>query len=166
MKTNTHPEGAVLPPLNPLSAVLGFTNVSFLAQTVDWNPAHLQATLHAAWKHKGLGFVRILQRCPTYTASLFEELQKDPSRMLLLTGASAPEIPPGVAKIFPHHREHDVLDIAAAREIATDVDKVPMGILFQDPSRPCYEEFTARGLGMTARQKLDALERELDRFAV
>ena len=42
---------------------------------VEWkNPAHLRATLEAAYRHPGLGFVRVLQRCPTYTAALFDDL--------------------------------------------------------------------------------------------
>ncbi|MCP4708282.1 MAG: hypothetical protein GY869_06635, partial [Planctomycetes bacterium] len=31
LKTNTHPHGAWLPPLNPTAATLGFTNASFVA---------------------------------------------------------------------------------------------------------------------------------------
>ena len=31
-KTNTHPFGAILPPLNPLTVTLGITNISFVAQ--------------------------------------------------------------------------------------------------------------------------------------
>lgn len=166
LKTNTHPEGAWLPPLDPLSAVLGFTNVSFVAQTVDWNPGHLQATLHAAWKHEGTSFVRILQRCPTYTAQVFEELQKDPSRLLLLNGPEAPVLDPAVAKYFPNQAEHDARDLGAARAAVDAGGLVPVGVLFRDPSRPRYEDFTSRGVGMSSREKLEALDRELDRFAV
>ncbi|MEK8036181.1 MAG: thiamine pyrophosphate-dependent enzyme, partial [candidate division NC10 bacterium] len=61
--SNTQPRGALLPALNPLSATLGVTNASFVAQTGDWVPAHLYATLLAAYRHRGFAFVRILQRC-------------------------------------------------------------------------------------------------------
>ncbi len=166
LRTNTHPSGAWLPPLDPLSATLGFTNVSFVAQTVDWNPAHLHATLHEAWKHDGLSFVRILQRCPTYTANVFEELQKDPSKLLLLTGENNAALDPAVAKIFPNQADHDVTDLGGARQVAARRDLLPIGILFRDPTRPRYEDFTAHGIGMPAEDKLAALERELDRFAV
>ncbi|MCC6782176.1 MAG: 2-oxoglutarate oxidoreductase [Planctomycetes bacterium] len=166
METNTHPKGAWLPPLDPLAAMLGFTNTSFVAQTVDWNPAHLQATLHAAWQHEGLGFVRILQRCPQFTATVYEDLQKDPSKLLLLTGEGQPRLEPSVARLFPNQRAHLVGDLAGARALAGAADGVPIGVLFRDPSRPRYEEFTAMGLRMSAEQKLAALSRELDRFAV
>jgi len=46
--SNTQPRGAYLPSLNPIAATLGVTNASFVAQTGDWLPAHLYATLQAA----------------------------------------------------------------------------------------------------------------------
>ncbi len=49
------------------TVALGVTNASFVAQTAEWVPAHLFATLRAAYQHRGLAFVRILQRCPIYT---------------------------------------------------------------------------------------------------
>lgn len=169
LKTNTHPFGAWLPPLDPLSAMLGFTNVSFVAQTVDWNPLHLHDTLHEAWRHEGMSFVRILQRCPTYTAGVFDELQKDPTRMLLLHGENGVPVDPSVGRVFTEQHEHDVRDISAARDLAEQGaagDKIPMGILFRDPSRPRYEDFTTQGLGMSLDDKLETMNQELDRFAV
>ncbi|HNO11727.1 MAG TPA: thiamine pyrophosphate-dependent enzyme, partial [bacterium] len=43
--SNTSPRGSQLPPINPIQTTLGVSNVSFVAQTVDWNPAHLYATI-------------------------------------------------------------------------------------------------------------------------
>ncbi len=166
MVTNTHPAGAWLPPLNPLTATLGFANVSFVAQTVDWNPMHLHATLKAAYHHKGLSFVRILQRCPTYSASVYEAMQKDPSLLTLLTGGDSPELPPDVAQTFPNHEAHDSRDIDAARKLAGRVSPLPIGVLFRDPDRPRYEEVTTQGIDLPAAKRLLAIERELDRFAV
>jgi 2-oxoglutarate ferredoxin oxidoreductase subunit beta len=36
-RTNTHPGGSFLAPLNPISVTLGIANASFVAQTVDWD---------------------------------------------------------------------------------------------------------------------------------
>ena len=83
-KTNTHPGGAILPPLNPLTVTLGITNVSFVAQVVDWSPPLLYEVIKAAHRHKGTGFVRIIQRCPVYAEALSKSLQNDPDRILLL----------------------------------------------------------------------------------
>ncbi len=167
LKTNTHPRGAWLPPLNPLSTTLGLTNVSFLAQTVDWNPAHLYATLHAAWKHKGLGFVRILQRCPTYTDDVFTHLMKDPTRLLYLQDDAGIHIDEAVQKkAFPNTAAHDPGDKATARLLADDGDTVPVGLLFRDESCPIYDDFSNQGMGMGVDEKLKGLEAELDRFAI
>ncbi len=164
--TNTHPLGAVLPPLKPVSATLGFTNVSFVAQTVDWNIAHLYATLKKAHEHKGLSFVHILQRCPTFTPGVFDDLQSDPERILLLEHENGIPIDPAVARLYPKKLVHDPLDSNMARILADRVEELPLGLLYCDPDRPGYEEFTGRGIGMGVGEKLEFLNRELDRFTI
>ncbi len=166
LSTNTHPRGAWLPPLNPTSATLGFTNASFVAQTADWNPAHLHATLDAAYKHKGLSFVRIMQRCPQYTAKVFESAQQDPSLVLLLNHENGIQIDPAVERIFPNQLTHDPADLPEALRIANREDVIPIGLFFHDPNRPIYESFTTEGMAMTVEEKMDALDRELNRFAI
>ena len=165
-QTNTHPRGSWLPPLNPTLATLGFANVSFVAQTVDWNPAHLYGVLEAAYHHRGTSFVRIMQRCPTYSKQMFAEMQKDPSQLLLLTGGDNPELDPMSARAFPNQKAHDSRDLDAARHIAAQDSPLPIGIIFRDSERPCYEDFTTQGLDMSAADKIAGLERELDKFAV
>jgi 2-oxoglutarate ferredoxin oxidoreductase subunit beta len=166
LATNTHPEGAWLPPLNPLTATLGFSNVSFVAQTVDWNPIHLHATLLRAYKHRGLSFVRIIQRCPQYTPKVFEELQKDPSRTLLLTHERGVPANDALVRMYKNRQQHDPSQMATARELAERRDMLPIGLLYVDESRPCYDQYTARGLDLTDEQKLAELNAELDRFAL
>ena len=164
--TNTHPSGAPLPPMNPASVTLGFTNVSFVAQTVDWNPVHVYETLKRAFEHDGLAFVHILQRCPQYTAKMYEAPQKDPDMILLLEHDDGIIVPDSVRKMYKNHLCHSPSDINAARAIADHEDKIPIGLLFQDESRPRYDQYTARGVGMPADEKLAALDRVLDRFAI
>jgi 2-oxoglutarate ferredoxin oxidoreductase subunit beta len=164
--TNTHPQGAWLPPLNVIANMLGFTNVSFVARTVDWNPLHLHQTLKLAHAHRGLGFVHILQRCPTYTAEVFEELQRDPDRILLLTHADGVPADAALAKLYRNRREHDPADLVAARRLADPDERVPIGLFYRNPQAPLYDAFTRQGLGTANADKLAALERELDRFAI
>lgn len=166
LKTNTHPRGAFLPPINPTATTLGVANCSFVAQSVDWNPAHLHATLHAAYKHRGLSFVRIMQRCPQYTAEVFVQAQQDPSLVLLLEHENGITIDPAVARIFPNKMAHDPSNHAEAQEIASRDDVIPIGLFYQNESRPCYQDFTSVGTDMTVEQKLAGLEKELDRFAI
>jgi 2-oxoglutarate ferredoxin oxidoreductase subunit beta len=118
LRTNTHPRGAWLPPLNPLQTTLGISNVSFVAQTADWNPVHVYATLDAAYRHKGLSFVRIFQRCPQYTPTVFEEAQRDPSLMLLLEHDDGVVADPAGTQMYTNRLAHDPSDLGAARAIA------------------------------------------------
>ncbi len=166
LSTNTHPRGALLPPINPIQSTLGMTNASFVAQTVDWNPAHLHATLEAAYLHKGFSFVRVLQRCPQYTSFLMDDLQSDPSKLELLTHDNGVQLEPSVERIFKTRMEHDPLDIATARHLADQHEPFPIGILFRDPDRPRYDVLSAAGLGMPPEEKIRALNEELDHFAI
>jgi 2-oxoglutarate/2-oxoacid ferredoxin oxidoreductase subunit beta len=165
-RSNTHPRGAWLPPLNPLSTTLGVANVSFVAQTVDWNPIHLHATLVAAYKHKGFSFVRILQRCPQFSSKVFEELQNDPSKLLMLNHEDGLQKDDTLDRLFKTQMEHDPSRLDVAKELAMRTDVFPIGILYQNAENPRYEEFTALGRGMTNEEKIAAFEEQLDRFAI
>jgi 2-oxoglutarate ferredoxin oxidoreductase subunit beta len=164
--TNTHPDGPLLPPLDVAATTLGFPNVSFVARTVDWNPGHLYQTLRAARRHRGTSFVHILQRCPTYTPYVFDELRRDPDLTLLLTHPDGVPADEGSLRLYQNQREHDPRDFAAARALAASREKLAIGLLYRDPTAPRYETATTVGLGMPRAQKVAALERALDAFAI
>ncbi len=166
LTTNTHPDGSWLPPLNVMSNMLGFTNVSFVARTVDWNPLHLYQTLKRAHEHRGLSFIQILQRCPAFTADIFDNLMREPDRILLLEHPDGVPVDAAVGKIYQHHRSHDPTDLGAARQLAEHPEKIAVGLLFHDPQAPRYGDFTAQGLEMSVEDKLAGLEREIGRFAI
>jgi 2-oxoglutarate ferredoxin oxidoreductase subunit beta len=163
-KSNTQPHGSYLPSLNPLTTTLGATNVSFLAQTADWVPAHLAATLYAAYKHPGFSFVRILQRCPVFTPDIFQRAAMKPELTEVLVHENGIS-DPGVEKLYPSHVRHDPSDLDAARELAEAADKVRIGLFFQDTSRARYEE-TRDIPHVTADDKIAMLNAELDRHAI
>jgi len=164
LATNTHPRGAWLPPVNVVQTTLGFTNVSFVARTVDWNPLHLYQTLRRAYEHKGLSFVHILQRCPTYTDAIFADLRNNPDRLLLLTHEDG--VVAAVDRMYKNQLEHDPTDMAKARELASHSDLLPIGLFYVNPDAPCYDAYTSEGIGMSNGDKLEALSSELDRFAI
>jgi 2-oxoglutarate ferredoxin oxidoreductase subunit beta len=122
--------------------------------------------LKAAYQHKGLSFVRIMQRCPTYTPDVFTDLQKDPAMLVLLTGGDNLELDAATARSFPNKRAHDTRDLDAARQVAAQYTPLPVGVLYRNPGCPCYEDFTTVGLGMSVAEKMKGLNRELDKFAV
>ena len=162
--SNTQPRGSYLPALNPLEATLGITNVSFVAQTAEWIPSHLYATLKAAYHHKGFAFVRILQRCPHFTADLFGELQKHPEHVEILTHDDG-IMAPGTEKIFEHRRVHDPADLDGARRLAEENELTRLGLFYKDESHPRYEDL--RDVPhLTGDDKITLLNEELDRYAV
>jgi 2-oxoglutarate ferredoxin oxidoreductase subunit beta len=165
-KSNTHPRGAFLPPLNPTLTTLSITNVSFVAQTVDWNPVHVYATLKRAYDHPGLSFVRIMQRCPQFTPMVFEDAQRDPSLILLLEDPKGVVADEAGTKIYKNRLAHDPGDINRAREIASREDVIPIGLLYANPDNPRYEDMSSVGVDVTIEDKIAALDKELDRFAI
>ena len=163
-KTNTQPFGSFLPALNPLTTTLGTTNVSFVAQTAEWVPAHLYATLRAAYKHPGFAFVRILQRCPMYTQSMYEEAVRNPSLIELLVhddGVVAPELD----KVYKTRVAHDPSDLDAARRLAEDSTKITLGLFYRNENRPRYDLLRAPPR-VTNSERIALLNKELDRYAV
>jgi 2-oxoglutarate ferredoxin oxidoreductase subunit beta len=163
-KTNTQPYGSWLPPLNPLSTTLGTTNVSFVAQTAEWIPAHLYATLRAAHRHRGFSFVRILQRCPMYTASMYERAVRDPSLVELLVhddGVLVPELD----AVYKARVTHDPSDLDAARRLADADDRIRLGLFFRDEQRPRYDELR-QARKVSAAERIALLNTELDKHAV
>ena len=93
-------------------------------------------------------------------------LDRDPSRLLLLTHEKGVPVSSAVQRMIPNKAEHDPSDIHRARELAEDTEKLPVGLLFQDASRPRYDTYTTQGVGMSSEEKLANLERELDRLSV
>jgi len=165
-KSNTHPYGATLEPLNPLTVTLGIANASFVAQTVDWNPPHVYATLREAHRHEGLAFVRILQRCPHYMEGAWDALQRDPTGALLLTHPDGIPVDDAVARTFRNCLEHDPADLKAGRDLAARQDVVPIGLFYRNRAAGRYDQATAAGLGMSASVRLKNVQAQIDRFLI
>ena len=163
-KTNTQPYGSFLPPLNPLTTTLGTTNASFVAQTAEWIPAHLYATLRAAYHHPGFAFVRILQRCPMYTQGMYEEAVKNPSVVELLVhddGINAPELD----KVYKSRAAHDPADIDAARKLAGDETRIRLGLFYRNEQKARYDLIRKPPV-ITRSERIELLNAELDHYAV
>ncbi len=164
--SNTTPRGSYLEALNPLTVTLGVQNVSFVAQAVDWIPEALYSILSAAFHHKGLSFVRVLQRCPEWLPKAFEPWVQDPDRILLLNHERGITSSPSLARVYHNQQEHDPLDLARAREIASSTDPIPVGILYQNPDVPCYEDLRHTTAEPTIDMIRQGLEAEFDKFTV
>lgn len=166
MKTNTHPFGSFVAPHNPLAVTLSITNVSFVAQVVDWNPPLVYEALKAAHRHRGTGFVRIIQRCPVYAEPYVKSLQSDPNRFLLLTHDQGLPINASVSKQFPNQRQHDPRNLGAAWQVTQEEGVIPIGLLYQNPTAPCYEDVSSRGSDITPEARLTALNTVMDGLTI
>lgn len=165
--SNTSPRGAYLEPMNPLSIALGVTNISFIAQTASWLPGHMQATFDRAWKHKGLAFVRVLQRCPVFMPNNFEGGSPDfPAKFL-----QNPEgilVDKGILRDAPVV-DHDPRNIHAAQAVAAAAhsDREPLGLIYYNPDIATYNDVRYGYVAPVDRkQKAQLLNRYLDRYSV
>jgi 2-oxoglutarate/2-oxoacid ferredoxin oxidoreductase subunit beta len=165
-RSNTTPKGSYLEALNPLSVTLGVQNVSFVAQAVDWMPESLFEIVKAAYHHKGLSFVRIIQRCPEWLPTALDPWMNDPNRVQLLRHADGLQPSAGLSKIYKNQVEHDPLNIDRAREIASQTDDIPVGILYRNPAVPCYEDLRRSDRLVTPEWTRAGLNAELDKYTV
>ncbi len=162
--SNTQPHGSYLEALNPLTATLGVTNASFVAQTAEWIPQHLFETLKAAYHHKGFSFVRILQRCPVFTGMIYDEAVKTPDLIETLIHDDGIHIP-DLDQIYKNQAVHDPRNLNEARRLAELTDKFRIGIFYKNEEKPRYEDLRKLPVH-TAEERVVLLNEELDRYAV
>ena len=164
--TNTTPHGSYLEPLNPLTVTLGITNASFVAQAADWIPEILYDIISAAFHHQGFSFVRILQRCPEYVPTMFDEWIDNPDKTLMLHHENGMQIPASLSNIYKTREEHDPLNLDRAREIAAMTDCAPIGILYHNKEMPRYDDVRDPNELYNAGTIESALNSELDKYTI
>jgi 2-oxoglutarate/2-oxoacid ferredoxin oxidoreductase subunit beta len=69
--TKSTPLGSLDHPFNPVSLAMG-ADATFVARSVDRDPAHQQAMLRRAYDHKGASFLEIYQNCNIFNDGAFE----------------------------------------------------------------------------------------------
>nr|HQV32986.1 thiamine pyrophosphate-dependent enzyme [Calditrichia bacterium] len=164
--SNTTPQGTYMEALNPAMVNLGVTNVSFFAQAVEWVPDMLNDIISQAYHHRGFAFVRVLQRCPHFTPTMFDPLLSNPNNILVLEHENGIKLSEAAGRIYKNHESHDPSDIQKAREYAGRHDIVPVGILYRNPEVPCYDEIRRPKRVFTPEMKEAVLNREFDKFSV
>lgn len=166
IKTNTTPEGTIMDPLNILSATLGVSNVSFVANAVEWIPEILYGVLREAYHHKGFSFVRVIQRCPHFLPHIFDPLLQNPQNIQILKHDNGIQPSEGISNVYKNQIEHDPSNINRARELASQEGVAPVGVLYRNPNVAVYDEMRRPARAMTVDMRREALEAQLDRFAV
>jgi 2-oxoglutarate ferredoxin oxidoreductase subunit beta len=165
-KSNTTPRGSYLEALNPLTVTLGVQNVSFVAQAADWIPEVLFDIVKAAYHHKGLSFVRIVQRCPEWLPKSLDPWLHDPQKVQLLHHENGLQLSAGLSRVYKNQLPHDPSDIHRAREIASSTDIIPVGILYRNPAVPCYENLRQSDKLRTPELTRVGLNAEFDKYTV
>ncbi|MFH1053888.1 MAG: 2-oxoacid:ferredoxin oxidoreductase subunit beta [Candidatus Woesearchaeota archaeon] len=122
-KTKTTPSGVIEMPVIPLAYAL-IANATFVARTYAYNPKHMKEMIVAAIKHRGIAFLDIIQPCPSMNKGF------DPKYI--------------EKKIYDvKDKNHDKADWNAALKIAQEMEKFPIGIIYQEKppkERPTYSD--------------------------
>lgn len=164
--SNTTPRGSDLGAFDPLQATLGMSNLSFVAQAVDWIPELLFNIISAAFKHRGFSFIRILQRCPEFQEHRWTPCMDDPDRLLILTHENGIQLSPALSRTYRYQDEHDPADLVEARRIVGTSERLPVGIIYRNPDVPCYEELRKPDRLYTPELIAKGLGEELDKFTI
>jgi 2-oxoglutarate ferredoxin oxidoreductase subunit beta len=164
--SNTHPLGSVLPPVNALQTTLGLANVSYVAQTTDWIPGHLYATIKSAFEHPGFSFVKINMRCPKFMKELNQERMSNRDLFCLMEDENGIISDEASANMFDHKTKHDPSNLSEARDLLEDMKYIYLGLFYQNKKAYRYDLYGAKNIGFTVAQKMETVEKEMDRFAI
>lgn len=121
--TSSTPFGKLEPSIQPLDLYLTL-GVSFIASGYSSKPKDLANIISTAMEHPGFSVVHVASPCTTYNDT-YEQLKGNASKGIEPMAWSIPE-------------DHNVEDKAKAKKLI-DRGGVPLGIIYQDTSRPPLE---------------------------
>ena len=129
-------------------------------------PAHLYATIKAAYEHPGFSFVKVIMRCTKFMPDLIQELTGDREHTHLLSHEKGIPVDEATSRLYKNQLEHDPSDINQARRLAEIEDIRYLGLFYQNKEAKRYDEYGAHNLGLPKEEKLAAINREFDRYAI
>ena len=121
--TSSTPFGKLEPSIQPLDLYLTL-GVSFIASGYSSKPKDLANIISTAMEHPGFSVVHVASPCTTYNDT-YEQLKGNASKGIEPMAWSIPD-------------DHNVEDKAKAKKLI-DRGGVPLGIIYQDTSRPPLE---------------------------
>lgn len=142
--TTTSPDGAIEQAVNPMTLAIA-AGATFVARGFSSEPKHLAKLIADGIQHKGYALIDVLQPCVTYNKvntnawykSQVYHLEEDPD-------------------YDPTNR---VMAFERAHEWA---EKIPVGVLYRDTSRPTYEaQVPELAAGPLVKQPLDGQSPEV-----
>jgi len=129
--------GVFLEPFNPLAVAIAL-NASFVARAFAGDIDRTAEILKQAIEHNGYALVDIFQPCVTFNRINTIQWFKEHTYYL---------------------EDHDPSDRQKAFEKATETEKLPLGIFYQSPQKPSFEE----NVGIYEEKQTPLYERDLDK---
>lgn len=124
-RTKTTPDGSILYPLNPISAVLG-AGATFVARGFVGEQKHLTMLFKEAIRHRGFALVDVISPCVIWNDIYAKARQ-------------------AVYKLEETGYAPDAL--TRAFEVANDATGLPIGIFYRTESKPTLQEMLASANG-------------------
>lgn len=174
--TKTSPKGVTTQPLNPLALALA-AGATFVARSVDKDPAHLSSVLKQAYEHPGCSFVEIYQDCNIFNHGAFDEFSLKSNRAnntvlltedqpllfgkenewgLMLKNDAFCRVASQEAYDY-HHDTSNYLAAMCLSRLSFPEYPVPLGVYYQQPrdafTLPCSFKKTANDLPALFRAK-------------
>jgi len=128
--------GVFLEPFNPLAVAIAL-DASFVARAFAGDIDRTADILKKAIEHKGYALVDIFQPCVTFNRLNTIQWFKEHTYYL---------------------EDHDPSDRQKAFEKATETEKLPLGIFYESPQKPAFEE----NVGIYEEKQMPLYERDLD----
>lgn len=124
MKTPVQVGGVVLEPFNPLATALSL-GATFVARVFAGDIMQSKEIIKAAIQHKGYALVDVFQPCVVFNKQNTYQWFKQNTYYLDET--------------------YDKTDKMKALELALNLERMPLGILYQTTGRPSYETLVRKG---------------------
>ncbi|HWE64281.1 MAG TPA: 2-oxoacid:ferredoxin oxidoreductase subunit beta [Chloroflexota bacterium] len=141
--TKTTPAGAMEQPVNPLALAL-ICGATYVAQGFSARPKDLTTLIVNGIEHRGFSFIEVFSPCPTFnkidTFSYYKE------------------------NIVDVPAEHDASNLGAALQLATAVDIIPTGLIYQRAVQT-FGAGLRRQLATGVLSREQALTKLFDRFS-
>ena len=97
---------------------------------------------------------------------VWDAVQDDPSKLLLLEHDNGIPFDPSLKRMFPNSTSHDPSDLSKARDIAGREDVMPIGLLYRDEEGERYDQVSALGVGTPPDVRVKSVQAAIDRFMV
>jgi 2-oxoglutarate/2-oxoacid ferredoxin oxidoreductase subunit beta len=137
MKTPIQVGGVVMEPFNPLATAITL-GATFVARVFSGDIMQSKEIIKAAIQHKGYALVDVFQPCVVFNKQNTYQWFKQNTYYLDET--------------------HDKTDRMKALEHAFDLERMPLGILYQTASRPSYETLVREGNDPLYDRKFDTVK--------